>query len=245
MKQWTPDVVAGRFLAPSVVLILVGILCDRRRLGQYAWPCALVGTMGLVAACGAIAASPNTLFGWLWRVPAETTLSHEECVGLGFVTIGLVFLAVAGGLRAVGTRLFRRLAEGLNWMGSLCVLLPLRVLDSGRYDTSVIGQLRVYEKALPVASLAFVFASVPRQMKPFFFAGLIGLGISIERLTVRHFSEDFRWPVLLILAGLVFMVLAWVWPGLSRLCRDGSAYRTREGNHGAGTETRREENSQG
>jgi hypothetical protein len=97
------------------------------------------------------------------------------------------------------------------------VLLPLRVLDNGGYDTSVLGKLRIYEKALPIASLGFVFASVPRQMKPFFFAGLVGLGISIERLTVRHFSHDFRWPVFLILMGLVFMVLAWVWPGLVRL----------------------------
>ena len=62
----------------------------------------------------------------------------------------------------------------------------------------------IYEKALPAASLAFVFASVPRQMKPFFFAGLIGLGISIERLTLRHFTDDFRWPVFLILTGLIY-----------------------------------------
>jgi hypothetical protein len=175
--------------------------------------------MGLGATSGAICASQNTLFGWLWRLPAGSVLSHDECVGLGFVIAGLAFLAVAGGFRAVGTRLFRRLAEGLNWVGSLCVLLPLRVLDNGRYDASVLGKLRIYETALPIASLGFVFASVPRQMKPFFFAGLIGLGISIERLTVRHFSDDFRWPVFLILMGLVFMVLAWVWPGLTRLAR--------------------------
>ena len=226
MKQWPVEVVAGRFLWPSVGLIVIGILCDRRKLGQYAWPCAVIGTMGLVSTSGAICTSPATLFGWLWRLPAEGVLSHAECEALGFVIVGLVFLAVAGGFRAVGTRLFRRLAEALNWFGSLSVLLPLRVLDNGRYDGSVLGRMRVYEKALPIASLAFIFASVPRQMKPFFFAGLVGLGISIERLTVRHFSEDFRWPVFLTLTGLVFMVLAWVWPGLARLARHKEVHPT-------------------
>jgi serine/threonine protein kinase len=221
MKTWTPDVTAGRFLWPSIVLIAIGILCDRRKLGQYAWPCAVIGTMGFVAACLAICASQKNLFGWLWGLPDYTLLSRDECMGLGFVVVGLVFLAVAGGFRTVGTRLFRRLAEGLNWVGSLCVLLPLRVLDNGSYDTSLLGRWQIYEKALPIASLGFVFASVPRQMKPFFFAGLIGLGISIERLTVRHFSDDFRWPIFLILVGLVFMLLAWFWPGLTRLAERG------------------------
>lgn len=217
MKQWPPDVIAGRFLWVSVAMIIVGIICDRRKLTHYAWPCASLGTMGLVAASGAIAASQNTLFGWLWRVPTDTTLSHDECVGLGFVIIGLVFLGVASGFRAVNTRLYRRLAEGLNWVGSLSVLLALRVLDNGQYAGSLLGRSRIYEKALPIASLAFVFASVPRQMKPFFFAGLVGLGISIERLTLRYFTDDFRWPVFLILMGLVFMVLAWAWPSLTAL----------------------------
>jgi hypothetical protein len=52
-------------------------------------------------------------------------------------------------------------------------------------------------------------------MKPFFFAGLLGLGISIQRLTVRHFSHEFWWPVTLILIGLGFMVAAWLWPLLA------------------------------
>ena len=97
------------------------------------------------------------------------------------------------------------------------MLLPLRVLDNGQYTGSLLGRWRIYEKALPVASLAFVFASVPGQMKPFFFAGLIGLSISIERLTLRYFTDDFGGPVFLILTGLMFMILAWVWPGLTAL----------------------------
>lgn len=217
MKTWTPDVIAGRFLWPNLALIAIGIVCDRRKCAMHAWPCATLGTLGFVVATGVICASQRTLFGWLWGLPDHSVLSRDECMGLGFVIAGLVFLAMASGFRAVGTRLFRRLAEGLNWIGSLAVLLPLRVLDDGRYDTSLLGRWQVYEKALPIASLGFVFASVPRQMKPFFFAGLIGLGISIERLTVRHFCDDFRWPIFLILMGLVFMLLAWGWPGLVRL----------------------------
>lgn len=212
MKQWPIDAAVGRYVWPGILLIAAGIVCSRRRLVQYAWPCAMLGTLVFVASLGLVAVTPETLLGWIWRKPAEATLSRAECVGLSYVIDGLVFLALASGYRAVGTRLYRRLAEALNWVGSLAVLLPLRVLDDGRYQASVLGKARLYEKALPIASLAFVFASVPRQMKPFFFAGLIGLGISIQRLTVRYFADDFAWPVTLMLVGLVFMVLAWVWP---------------------------------
>jgi hypothetical protein len=212
MMTWPADDIAGRYLWPSIVLIAVGIICDRRQLGQYAWPCAAIGTLGLATTLSAVAVTSNTLFGWLGHKPVASTLSHEECVGLSFVTNGLVLLAVASGYRAVGTRLHRRLAEALNWIGSLSVLLPLRVLDSGRYDNSLVGSWRLYEKALPIGSLAFIFGSVPRQMKPFFFAGLIGLGISIQRLTVRHFGDDFSWPVFLTVVGLAFMLLAWLHP---------------------------------
>lgn len=214
MMTWQPDNIAGRYIWPAIALVAIGIVCDRRKLTQYAWPCATIGTLGLAWVLSAIAVTPNTFFGWIGLKPAETTLSHDECVGLSYVIAGLIFLAVAGIYRTVGTRLHRRLAEALNWIGSLCVLLPLRFLDSGRFEKSLVGQLRLYEKALPIASLAFIFGSVPRQMKSFFFAGLIGLGISIQRLTVRHFSDDFRWPVGLIAAGLTFMLLAWLCPTL-------------------------------
>ncbi len=216
LKLMPTDDIAGRYLLPCIALIATGIVCDRRKLTQYAWPCAVIGTLGLALVLSIIAVTPDTLFGWLGLKPAPTTLSHNECVGLSFVISGMIYLAIAGGYRAVGTRLYRRLAEILNWIGSLSVLLSLRVLDNGQYETSLIGKLRLYEKALPLASLAFVFASVPRQMKPFFFAGLIGLGISIQRLTVRHFSDDFRWPVSLIIVGLTFMLIAWLHPILQR-----------------------------
>lgn len=225
MMQWPGDVMAGRYLWPSIVLIAAGIACDRRKLAHYAWPCAALGTLGLTVAFSAISATPNTLFGWLGCKPAESTLSHDECVGLSLVINGLVFLSVASCYRAVGTRLHRRLAEALNWLGSLSVLLPLRVLDSGKYEASLVGKWRLYEKALPIASLAFIFGSVPRQMKPFFFAGLIGLGISVQRLTVRYFTDDFRWPVLLVVIGLTFILAAWLFPILkSGKSHDGGSH---------------------
>jgi hypothetical protein len=70
----------------------------------------------------------------------------------------------------------------------------------------------VYRTILPIASVAFVFGSVARQMKSFFFSGLAGIAAAVHKFTVEHFDKFFAWPVSLIIAGITWMLVSWLVP---------------------------------
>jgi hypothetical protein len=65
-----------------------------------------------------------------------------------------------------------------------------------------------------LGALLFVFASVPKQMKSFFFSGLLYLAISVQRLTARHFEDVIAWPLALSLMGIMLAWMAWRYPSL-------------------------------
>ncbi|GAI56218.1 unnamed protein product, partial [marine sediment metagenome] len=74
------------------------------------------------------------------------------------------------------------------------------------------GHRLFYRILLPVASFAFVFGSVTKQMKSFFFSGLAGIAAAVHKLTVKHLDKFFAWPVSLIIAGIIWMFVSWLVP---------------------------------
>jgi hypothetical protein len=109
----------------------------------------------------------------------------------------------------MGTILQRRLALVLNWLGSIHILGSLRVLDS---QIASNNHQIIYRILLPIASFAFVFFSVPKQMKSFFFSGLGGIAFSVHRFTTEHLDKFFAWPVSLIITGIIWMFVSWLVP---------------------------------
>jgi len=156
-----------------------------------------------------IAASESTFFGWLWAKPAA--LARSELVSLSFVCNGLIYLGLATVCRSMGTILQRRLAQTLNWFGPLHILSTLRILDLDHLDLAGSHRL-IYRILLPVASITFVFGSVARQMKSFFFSGLAGIATAVHKFTVHRLHEFFAWPVSLIITGIVCMFVSWLVP---------------------------------
>ena len=201
-EPWGEDVVAGRYLYPGLGLFAIGILADRRRFTHYAIPPCIIGLVLIVGSLSLIANSENTLFGWLWARP-DSILEEEEQMGLSFIFNGLFYLALASACGRMGTALQRRIAQVLNWMGPLHILGMLRMLDSGFSDHRII-----YRILLPIASVAFVFSSVARQMKSFFFSGLAGIAAAVHKFTVEHLDEFFSWPVSLMIIGIVGMLIS-------------------------------------
>ena len=67
---------------------------------------------------------------------------------------------------------------------------------------------------LCLGALFFVFASIPKQMKSFFFSGLFYVAVSVVWITNNHFIDTFAWPVALALAGLGLLGAAWRYPSL-------------------------------
>jgi len=209
MENWEADITAGRYLFPGIGMFIMGAVLDRRRSTKYAWPLCAVGLALIVIPLSAIALSKNTLFGWVYRKPAF--LNEEEHCLLSFVCNGIVYLGLAGICRLLGTRLQRTLAQVLNWLGPLHILGILRTLDSDMYHLAESHRL-IYRFLLPIASFAFVFGSVARQMKSFFFSGLVGIAAAVHKFTVEHLDKFFAWPVCLIIAGMVWMFVSWLVP---------------------------------
>ena len=208
-EPWDQDVIAGRYLYPGLGLFAIGILCDRRRLTHYAIPLCVIGLVLTVGSLSLIAYSHNTLFGWLWAKPGF--LQEEELIGWSFIINGLLYLALASFCRRMGTVLQRRLAQVLNWLGPLHILGVLRILD---LDELALDHRILYRVLLPIGSLAFVFGSVARQMKSFFFSGLAGIAAAVHKFTIEHLDKFFAWPVSLVVAGIVGMLISVLVPRL-------------------------------
>ena len=210
-EPWSYDIVAGRYLYPGFILLVFGVLVDRRQLANHAMPLCLAGLALVVGSLSAIALSDQTLFGWLGWTPGF--LAHEERIGLSLMINGLLYLGLADLCRRLDTLLQRRLAQILNWLGPLHILGVLRTLDSLGSEIPESHHL-VYRVLLPVGSVAFVFGSISRQMKSFFFSGLAGIAASVHKLTIEHWDRCFAWPVALIVAGTLCMLVSWLVPRL-------------------------------
>ena len=83
-------------------------------------------------------------------------------------------------------------------------LLLLGMLAQGRHP----AEARLFEWLLPAAAWAFVFASIPRQMKNFFVSGLVFFAIGVYRLQQHAFPNQALWPAALLAVGLLLMVAA-------------------------------------
>jgi hypothetical protein len=211
MVKWAPDIIAGRYLPAGIGLFILGAVFDRHRLTHYAWSPCVVGLIFIVGPLSAIAVSENTLFGWLLSKPK--VLTQDEQVALSFACNGLFYLGLATICRFLGTILQRSLAQILNWLGPLHILAPLRVLDLDIFNLSIRESHRViYRTLLPIASFAFVFGSVAKQMKSFFFSGLGGIAFAVHKFTVEYLDKYFAWPISLTITGIVWMLVSWLVP---------------------------------
>lgn len=214
METWEPDIIAGRYLYAGIGLFSLGAVLDRRRYTHYACPLSIAGMILIVGPLTFIALSDSTLFGWLLVKPES--LTQEEQIAISFVCNGMIYLGLATLCRRLGTILQRRLAQALNWLGPLHILTPLRILDLDEVSVAEGHQL-VYRIVLPIASLGFVFASVTRQMKSFFFAGLGGVAAAVHKFTIEYLDKYFAWPISLITVGITCMFVSWLVPGYKAL----------------------------
>jgi serine/threonine protein kinase len=201
---WAIDIIAGRYLFPSIALFIFGVILDHRRYIHYAWSFCIIGLAVIIISMSVIAVSNNTLFGWVLHKPKF--LNDQENQLLSLVCNGIVYLVLAGICRLQGTRLQRTLSQALNWLGPLHILATMRILDDIAGSSA---RELIYRILLPMASFAFVFGSVARQMKSFFFSGLAGIAAAVHKLTSEYFKDYFAWPVSLIITGITWMFVSW------------------------------------
>jgi serine/threonine-protein kinase len=196
----------GRFyirLLPGAVLFLVaGRLFERLRKpddSRYFYPFGVAFTW---AALGGLAGFHKPYADWLQRL-APWTRGQQEYLflinaGVYFALDRLADRFQSEQVRMVG-RSFRFLIAGH-------VLVSLWLL--GLNEAAPVAERRLLEWLLVGAACAFVFASIPRQMKNFFASGMIFLAIGVYRVQEEIFPGRAFWPVLLVVLGLALMLAA-------------------------------------
>lgn len=95
----------------------------------------------------------------------------------------------------------------------LTSLFFLGIRASDRWEVaadnlSLKREARTFEILLPLLACAFIYASIPKQMKNYFVTGTLFLAIGIVRLQQDLFHGQARWSLLLLLLGFALMLAA-------------------------------------
>jgi hypothetical protein len=88
------------------------------------------------------------------------------------------------------------------------VMLPVLGIGMAALEQKRLGEARLFEWMLPAIAFAFVFGSIPRQMKNFFISGLVFFAVGVYRLQQNVFPDQAIWPVTLLATGLLLMIAA-------------------------------------
>lgn len=207
------DIVAGWYLGIGAALFGAGMIWDlQRRIRAFALPLYVIGLAVVLIALTLIAGLGPTPH-WLGWAPLAQGEELMRQIQYSFAANGMLYLL--SGIfanRSAQSALLRRIGTILFWLAPSHVLIPvLRLEDQWPLWGST---WTAPELLLPVGALAFIFLSVPRQMKSFFFSGLLYLAIAVQRMTARHFDNVFAWPVALAVTGVVLVLVAWRYPRL-------------------------------
>jgi serine/threonine protein kinase len=201
MLDWL-DHDPGRFylrLFPVAALFFAaGLLFERRRMtddSRYFYPFAVVFTW---AALSGVALFHEPYASWL-KAAAPWTRGQLEYLfilnaGVYFLLDRILDRTKSNQLHTIG-KTFRFVIPGH-------VLTSLLLLGLNAEQT---GEKRLLEWLLPAAACCFVFLSIPRQMKNFFFTGLLFFAVGAFRLQQEALHSRAGWPVTLMVAGLVLM----------------------------------------
>lgn len=69
-------------------------------------------------------------------------------------------------------------------------------------------EARFFEVLLPLLAVAFVYGSIPKQMKNYFVSGMVFLAIGLIRLQQDLFEAKARWALCLLIFGTLLMLFA-------------------------------------
>ncbi len=190
------------YLIPCAALFMTAgfILENCRQLddSRYFYPFAVAFTW---AALTGVVAYHEPYANWLKSVAPWTRgqlgYLYIANAAIYFLLDRLCELESSPQVRLVG-KAFRFVIPG-HVMTSLLVL---------GIDAKSHTEQRVFEWLLPAVACAFVFGSIPRQMKNFFVTGLFFFAIAVFRLQQEVFNDRAGWPLLLLAAGLALMLAA-------------------------------------
>jgi serine/threonine-protein kinase len=196
----------------AVAFLIAGLMVERLRHAEdsrYLYP---VFVLFAYVALSGLAAFHEPYADWLKSV-APWTRGQQEYL---FLINAVLYLALQKLFEIPSSAQLRTVAKAFRFVLPGHVLISLLLLgtaaterwhdspnaDGGRFEA------RFFEILLPLAAAAFVFGSIPKQMKNFFASGLLFLAIGVVRLQQDLFRERALWPTCLLVAGLALMLAA-------------------------------------
>jgi len=202
----------------AVIFFAVAIALEHFKFAsdsQYFYPVAVGFTF---TALSGVALFHQPYANWLQHT-APWTRGQVEYLFIINAAIYQVLQIVCGRFRTSQMRtvakVFRFVIPG-HVMTSL-LLLGLNASDlwnQSPADLAMQHEARILEFLLPIVACVFVFGSIPQQMKNFFASGLLFLAIGIVRLQQDYYHDLARWPIALLLVGVILMLLASMHPAL-------------------------------
>jgi serine/threonine protein kinase len=188
------------YLLPlAAIFLAVALVLERLRQpgdSRYFYPFFLAFTY---ASLTGLALFHDPLANWL-KSAAPWTRGQIEYLFLGNAAI---YYALQRLFEVPSSPQLRAVAKVFRFSIPGHVLIPL--LELGLSAPAHKFEARLFEWLLPAAALAFVFGSIPKQMKNFFASGLIFLAIGLVRLQQDLFRDHALWPACLLVAGLLLM----------------------------------------
>ena len=154
----------------------------------------------------------GVVFFSLFRLGADGTLlngypapsyekGYQNIVGWSNLIVGTIFLLLGWGIEKL--RNFH-LEIGPRYKGFFNFVGPLWFLGA-ILSLGLDGHKLVYETALLVSSIGFIFGSIPKLSRQFLYIGTLFLVIYIFSTGSEYFQNDVGWPITLFAAGLASM----------------------------------------
>lgn len=201
------------YLIPwAIVFLAAGLIVEYLRRtddSRYIYP--LFVLFAYVSLTG-LATFHEPYANWLKSV-APWTRGQQEYL---FLINAVLYLALQKFFEIPSSSQLRAVAKAFRFVipGHVLVSLLLLGLAATDYWHDLPGaperkfEARLFEILLPIAAAAFVFGSIPKQMKNFFASGLLFLAVGIVRLQQDLFKERALWPTCLLAVGLALMLAA-------------------------------------
>jgi hypothetical protein len=125
-----------------------------------------------------------------------------------FLTNAVIYFALQWLCDRLPWNQLHSVARAFRFVIPTHVLLALRSLEDKVEDRTFLQLL------IPAVACAFVYLSIPRQMKNFFIWGMIFVAIGIIDLQNDLFKDNRTWLLTLLTAGLLIMLLATHYAGI-------------------------------
>jgi hypothetical protein len=215
MIEWLredPGRVYLRLIPAALLFFAVAVSLEGFRHSadsRYFYPLAVAFTY---VSLSGIAAVHKPYAAWLGRVAPFTRSSVEYLflmnAGIYFVLSLLCERIRSAQMRTVG-KAFRFVIPGHVLVPLLLLgLEATRLWSESPASVSLRHEARIFEVLLPAVAGLFVLLSIPKQMKNYLASGMLFLAIGIVRLQQNWLKDHVSWPITLVAAGLIVMLLA-------------------------------------